>query len=120
MARGSAWMKAKMAKLAKERREKFNPETTVRRPGHTIERSNHLTQELATLRASYGGVVTLCPPGREPVRQGKGKRQFDAPAKLDMLNGGWRKYETRERVRRDYWDLWGTSDRLIRNGVEVR
>lgn len=125
MARGSSWMKQKMAKLAAERRAKFNPETTVRRPGHTIEASNAKMAEVAELVASYGGVVTLCEPGRDLVRQGKGKRQFDAPATLDQYMGGGRKYESAKAQRTHLAaharaDMWATDTVLIRNGAVVK
>ena len=87
----SRWMQAKRAIMA---RNIINPTDPNARPperpraGHTIERSNHLTAELATLVAAYTGVITVRKPGREMVAQGKGKRQFDAPSKLDQFGCG--------------------------------
>ena len=82
----SRWMQAKRAIMQRSRT--FTPHDTKHRAGHTIERSNHLTAELATLVAAYTGVITVCKPGREMVAQGKGKRQFDAPSKLDQFGCG--------------------------------
>jgi hypothetical protein len=118
MARGSTWMKAKMAKLAAERRAAFNPETTVRRPGHTIERSNALVAEISALTEKYTGVVTLCPTkdirAREDVGvMGKTKRAFDGRT---YGNGARREMGLALRMH----DGWATDDRLIRNGAVVK
>jgi hypothetical protein len=116
MAKGSTWMKAKMAKLAAERRANFNPETTVRRPGHTIERSNALVAEISALTEKYTGVVTLCPvadkTAREDVgRMGKRKASYDRTV---GARGG-----SIQQNAATYYDLWATGDVLIRNGKRV-
>jgi hypothetical protein len=56
---GSRWMQAKMAKIKRDR-PPFNPNTTIKRSGHTVERSNALSLELSKLVATYTGVVTKC------------------------------------------------------------
>jgi hypothetical protein len=50
-------MQAKVAKIKRDR-PPFNPNTTIKRSGHTVERSNALSLELAKLVAAYTGVVT--------------------------------------------------------------
>ena len=91
----SRWMQAKRAIMQRSRT--FTPHDTKHRAGHTIERSNHLTLEAATLVAQYTGVVTVCEKGKELARMGKNKRQIDAPAKLDQYKGGGSKYEPKRK-----------------------
>jgi len=88
-------MQAKRAIMQRSRT--FTPHDTKHRAGHTIERSNHLTQETATLVSAYTGVVTVCEKGKELARMGKNKRQIDAPAKLDQYKGGGSKYEPKRK-----------------------
>lgn len=72
----SRWMQQKRAIMARSK-PAFDPSVTLRRPGHTIERSNALSAEIATLVKSYTGVVTKGPKGRAPTAIGKGRRAFD-------------------------------------------
>ena len=96
----SRWMQAKRAIMARNIIKPTDPNARPPerpRAGHTIERSNHLSQEVAALAANYTGVVTVCDKGKPLIAQGKGKRQVDAPAKLDQYKGGGSKYEPKRK-----------------------
>ena len=124
----SRWMQPKLDKI-KRMRAPFDPSTTLRRPGHSIAMSNHLTELLAHARQHFQGHVVRLDTGRPLTPQGKGKRQFDAGATLEQYNGGGRRYENTDKQRRqasittmnshDRSDLWGSGDRLLRGGKVV-
>jgi hypothetical protein len=103
-------MAPKLAKMARDRKREGHV-VTNNRPGHTIAVSNHLTAEIAKACEGYTGVVTVGDKGRRLRAIGKQRREFDGRT----FGNGERQVTTA----RDYYDLWDTSDRLIRNGVVV-
>ncbi len=72
----SRWMQAKLAKMAAARKTDPVP-ASMKRAGHTVEASNHMSAEIAALVKGYGGVVTRCEPGRKAQPVGKQRRSFD-------------------------------------------
>lgn len=114
----SRWMAPKLAKM--KRAKTFSPHNTINRAGWTIEASNHVTAQVATLREKFTGVVTLCEEGKPLTLQGKGKRQRNTPFALEKKFGrddgrGARVVTTAE----TYYSRWEMGDRLMRNGVVV-
>jgi hypothetical protein len=118
-------MQSKLAIMASARKRAFAPATTVNRPGHTIEVSNAVTAAVhKIIKTTYTGVVTIATDGYYPNPIGRNKRAHDVSFALERKfgpndkRGVGRKSITRM-CDADRHDLWGTGDRLIRNGVVV-
>lgn len=105
----SRWMQAKLYKM--KRAKLFTPHDTKNRAGHTMEGSNALTSEVATLREGYTGAVTVGSEGRKVEPMGKTQRKYDGRT----FGNGVRRIGSSA----DYYNLWNCSDRLVRNGEVI-
>jgi hypothetical protein len=99
MARKKAWMAAKLAIMARQR--KFTPHNTINRAGHTIEAGRAKAADLSTFK----GQMVKCEAGAYEPPMGKGKRRFDGR----VHGNGQRRVVTAS----DYYGLWSTENVLI-------
>lgn len=102
----SRWMQAKLAIMARARKDIAH---SLERKGHPVATANNIAASVAPLVEKYNGVKVLGLKGRPLKAVGKGQRQLDT-----------RTFGNGERFAHngvgDYYDLWDTQDRLVKRG----